>query len=260
MHSNQVIEKMQKGDIVLITGGSSGVGLQLAKELTQKGCKVLICGRTIEKLQQAQKEIPEIDIFQCDLSKIKDCNDLCNQIISKYPGLNILINNAAIVNKIDFRTDEFALPKAVEEFNINIMAPIRLIKILLPVIEKNKRSQIVNISTGLVYAPREIYPFYNATKAALHSFTQVLRMQLSKSSPTTITEVLLPVVDTPWHNGNPPKMAIPVDKAVSEMISKLEKGQTEIRVGKVELLHWLSRIAPQFAIKMLNNATSRKQQ
>ena len=60
MHSNQAIEKMQKGDIVLITGGSSGVGLQLAKELAQNGCKVLICGRSIEKLQQAQKEIPEI--------------------------------------------------------------------------------------------------------------------------------------------------------------------------------------------------------
>ncbi|MCR6642350.1 MAG: SDR family NAD(P)-dependent oxidoreductase [Sporocytophaga sp.] len=252
------IEKMQKGDIVLITGGSSGVGLQLAKELTHRGCKVLICGRTLEKLQQVQKEIPGIDIFQCDLSKIKDCNDLCNHVIANYPGLNILINNAAIVNKIDFRTDESALPKAVEEFNINIMAPIRLTKALLPVVERNMRPQIINISTGLIYAPREIYPYYNATKAALHSFTQVLRMQLRKSSPVKITEVLLPVVDTPWHQGNPPKMAIPVNKAVSEMLLKLGKGQTEIRVGKVELLYWLSRIAPQFAIRMLNRATSRK--
>ncbi|GAL84774.1 oxidoreductase [Sporocytophaga myxococcoides] len=249
---------MQKGDIVLITGGSSGVGLQLAKDLSQRGCKVLICGRSLEKLQQAQKEIPGIDIFQCDLSKIKDCNDLCNRITGKYPGLNILINNAAVVNKIDFRTDESAIPKAVEEFNTNIMAPIRLIKVLLPVIESNKRPQIINISTGLIYAPREIYPFYNATKAALHSFTQVLRMQLRKSSPVKITEVILPVVDTPWHKGNPPKMAMPVDKAVSEILSKLEKGQTEIRIGKVELLHWLSRIAPELAIKMLNRATSLK--
>jgi len=243
---------MQKGSIVLITGGSSGVGLQLARALTSRACKVLICGRSAEKLQQAQQEMPNIEIFQSDLSKEKDCQELCSQIISKYPRLNCLINNAAIAHTTDFRTDPLAMNKAVKEFNSNLMAPIRLTKLLLPVLENNPKPHIINITTGLIYAPKATYPFYNASKAALHSFTQVLRMQLSNQSPLRITEVLLPVVDTPWHNGNPPKIAISADQAVSEMLFKLEKGQSEIKIGKVPLLYWIARIAPGFAIRLMN--------
>jgi uncharacterized oxidoreductase len=63
---------------------------------------------------------------------------------------------------------------------------------------------------------------------------------------------MMPVVDTPWHNGNVPKIAIKPSEAVSEMIKKIEKGDQEIRIGKVKLLYALSRIAPAFAFKKIN--------
>jgi short-subunit dehydrogenase involved in D-alanine esterification of teichoic acids len=113
------------------------------------------------------------------------------------------------------------------------------------------KSSIINITTGLIYAPRAVYPIYNATKAALHSFTQVLRYQTSQL-PIEIIEVMMPVVATPWHKGDVPKIAISPERAVSEMIPKIESGRKEIRIGKVQLLYVLSRIAPGFAFKKIN--------
>lgn len=236
---------------VLITGGSSGIGLELSKQLLELKNKVIICGRSKDKLLAAQRKFPELEIFQCDLSDKNQCTDLANWLSSKHPELNVLINNAAIVNNIHFFKTDGVLEKLESEVETNFIAPIRLIKLLQPIIIKNANPCIINTTTGLVYAPKATYPFYNATKAALHSFTQVLRVQLNQSN-IKIVEVMFPAVDTPWHQGNPPKIAIIAEKAVSEMISGLIKRKTEIRVGGAKILYLLSRLAPGFALKKVN--------
>ena len=137
---------------------------------------------------------------------------------------------------------------AALEMNTNFLGPIRLIKGLHPILKKNKQPTIVNVTTGLVYAPRADYPFYNATKSALHSFTQVLRIQLRKTNYMVI-EVLFPAVKTPWHKDTPPKIAISVEKAVDHMIKGLGRGKKEIKINGVKILYVLSRIAPNFALK-----------
>src|SRR5690606_28607972 len=173
-------------------------------------------------------------------------------IHKNHPDLNILINNAALAHNTSFLDTENILEKLKLEVDTNLIAPIRLIKHLHPVLEKNKNPTIINITTGLVYVPKADYPFYNATKSALHSFTQVLRIQL-KGSNFRVIEVLFPAVKTPWHKGEPPKIAITVEKAVNEMMKGLEKGIAEIKVSKVKILYNLSRIAPGFALKKINN-------
>lgn len=110
----------------------------------------------------------------------------------------------------------------------------------------------MNVTTGLAYVPKATYPFYNATKTALHSFTRVLRHQLRQSN-IKVFEALIPAVDTPWHSGKAPKIAITVEKAVDEMIAGLEYGKEEIRIGKVKLIYWISGIAPGFAFIKINN-------
>ncbi|WP_337043464.1 SDR family oxidoreductase [Emticicia sp. 17c] len=245
---------MLTGNTILITGGSSGVGLELARRLSAQNNTVLICGRSKTKLEEAQRLFPAIQTFVCNIASENECSLLFDWIKTHHPACNILINNAAIVYQTDFLNDPEAIAKAYEEFQTNMLAPIRLSKLFLPLLLRQPKAQIINISTGLVYAPRAVYPFYNATKAALHSFTQTLRLQLA-SKPISIKEVLLPVVDTPWHRGNPPKIAIPVEKAVEEVLQKLEKtNKTEIRIGKVNLLYWLARIAPAFAIRIINSS------
>ena len=238
------------GNTILITGGSSGYGLALVKSLAADN-KVLICGRDLNKLEEAKRAVPQIDFLQCDISSFAEISRLVSWITSEHPSLNILVNNAAVVYQGNFFSDDETLDKAEAEFATNFFAPIRLSKLLLPLLSNNPSSAIINITTGLVYIPRVKYTYYNASKAALHSFSQVIRRQLS-ASPIEIIEILLPVVDTPWHRGNPPKMAISAETAVALSIKELKKGNQEIRIGKVKLLYILARIAPAFAFKKLN--------
>ncbi|HYG37341.1 MAG TPA: SDR family NAD(P)-dependent oxidoreductase [Cytophagales bacterium] len=241
-----------KNNIILITGGSSGIGLELARNFISRGNQVIICGRSLEKLSKAKADLPQVIIFQCDVSIAAERTRLFDWISQNHPSCNMLINNAAIVSKTNFRSDASMLEKTELEIQTNLIAPISLCKLFLPLLEKNENSVIVNITTGLIYAPRAIYPIYNATKAGLHSFTQVFRHQL-KGVPLKIVEVMMPAVDTPWHNGKPPKIAIPVEKAVAEMVIKMETGQQEIKVGGVKILYALSRLAPSFAFKKINS-------
>jgi uncharacterized oxidoreductase len=236
---------------ILITGGSSGLGLEMARKFLQMGNKVIVCSRNPDKLELTKSMLPKVITFQCDISVEAEQNRLVHWIEMHHADLAILINNAAIVNRTDFITDSESRNKLSGEIATNLTAPIHLIKLLYPVLIKNNNAAIFNITSGLIYTPRSIYPFYNATKSALHAFTQVLRHQL-KNEPIKIIEVMFPVVDTPWHKGNTPKSGISTEKAISAMIKGMERNQSEIKVGAVKLLYYLSRIAPGFAFKKIN--------
>ncbi len=240
------------GNTILVTGGSSGIGLEISKQLLQKSNKVIICGRSQKKLDEAKKLNPELIVYQCDISQKEQINELVNKIESEHPDINVLINNAAIVHKTSFVDNPEILRLAEEETATNFLGPVRLIKKLLPVLNNNDKPCIVNVTTGLVYIPRTIYPFYNATKAALHSFTQGLRFQIDNSK-TEIIEVMFPAVDTAWHKGDPPKIAISPKIAVDAMFKGIKKNRSEIRIGKAKLLYRISRIAPAFALKKVNS-------
>lgn len=241
-----------KDNTIVITGGSSGIGLELSKVLTEQKNQVIICGRSLQKLERAKQMVPSLHVFQCDLSIAQERARFSEWVEKNHPQCNILINNAALVHKTNFFSDSEMVAKAELEAQTNFIAPIVLTKLLFPILIKNKSPKIIYITTGLVYAPKAAYPVYCATKAALHSFVQTLRMQAAEQ-PIDIHEVLLPAVDTPFHKGNPPKLVISTQQAVEEMLNKLEKGAKEIKVGPVKLLHPLSRVAPTFAIKKVNS-------
>lgn len=241
----------RSGNTILITGGSSGIGLEMTKQFSARKNTVIICGRNKEALLQAQQLVPGIHIYACDLSIESERIQLATWLTTHHPHLNLLINNAAIVHRENFTLDPSGYEKAVKEIETNLTAPIHLIHLLLPLLRKKSSAAILNITTGLVYTPRTLYPIYNATKAALHSFTQVLREQIKPDSIEVI-EVLFPVVNTPWHQGAAPKIAIQPKQAVEKMMSGLEKKQTEIRIGAVQLLYFLHRIAPRFAFRKIN--------
>jgi len=240
-----------KNNTILITGGTSGLGLEMAKEFIRLGNKVIVCSSTIERLEATKKLLPSVIAYQCDLSIAYDRAQLCDWIKNTHPELGILINNAAIVHQTSFIDDEDSISKSEKEMAINLSAPMHLIKLLFPVLINNPHPKIINITTGLVYVPRVDYPFYNAMKSALHSFTMVLRHQL-KDEPIKIIEVLFPSVDTPWHRGNPPKTAITSERAINEMMTGLQSNKDEIKVGRVKILYFLTRIAPEFAFLKVN--------
>ncbi len=244
-----------KNNTILITEGSSGLGLEMAKRFLENHNTVIICGRSTDKLKEAKLKFPQLHIYQCDISAKKDLENFVNSIKKNHPKLNYLVNNAAIVHREPFMTDEKIMEKLDSEMATNFIAPVSLIKLLYPLLEAQPDARIVNITTGLVFVPKADYTFYNSTKAALHSFTKVLRHQL-KNKPVQFVEVLFPAVDTPWHNGNPPKIAISAEKAVHKMLKGLEAGKEEILVEGVKKLYFLSRLVPGFAFKLLNNLKS----
>lgn len=239
-----------KNKTILITGGSSGVGLELAEQLVAENT-VLICGRSQEKLDQAKANLPALHTFQCDLAEEQDRYSLIKWVQEEHAELSILFNNAAIANSGNFFELEDAMSLAQKEMDINFIAPLHLSKALYPLLQKQSDSAIVNISSGLAYSPLAEYSFYNATKAALHSFTQGLQLQGAHGN-TQVVEVLLPVVDTLWHKGETPKGAISAKEAVDAMLKGIRNGQKEIRVGLTKVLYLVSRISPKLASKILN--------
>ncbi|MDR6764428.1 putative oxidoreductase [Flavobacterium sp. 2755] len=240
-----------KNNVILITGGTSGLGLEMAKRFVGLGNQVIVCSRDLKKLEETKKLLPSVKTCQCDISNEVERIQLYNRIMGTFPKLNVLINNSAIVYRTDFMNDGQSYEKAVEEINTNLIAPIHLSKLFLSHLSARPNAALINITTGLIYVPRCIYPFYNATKSALHSFTQTLRHQL-QGSPTSIIEVLFPAVNTPWHAGAPPKIAISAEKAIDEMILGIGKGNTEIKVAGVKKLYLLSRLLPKLAFKKIN--------
>ncbi|GGF18837.1 SDR family oxidoreductase [Echinicola rosea] len=237
---------------ILITGGSSGIGLELARMLAKDNA-ILICGRSAEKLAAAKRQIPTLYAFACNLAEETDRHNLYKWVKHHHPDCNVLINNAALVHRTAFKDDPEMNRKAKLEIETNLVAPMVLSKLFLPLLERQRSAQIINITSGLVYAPKATYPIYNATKAALHSFSQTLRLQL-KETQVKIREVMLPVVDTPWHDGQVPKMAISAKEAVGKMLKGLQSDKDEIHVGKVKLLYFISRLSPRIASGIINRA------
>ncbi|MFC3196268.1 SDR family oxidoreductase [Parapedobacter deserti] len=240
-----------KNNVILITGGTSGLGLEMAKRFIGLGNQVIVCSRSLKKLEETKRLLPSVETYQCDISKEAERIQLYNRIMESFPKLNVFINNSAIVYRTDFLNDEKSYEKAVDEINTNLIAPIHLSKLFLNYLSAQSNTTLINITTGLVYIPRSIYPFYNATKSALHSFTQTLRHQL-QNNQTKVIEVLFPAVNTPWHGGTPPKIAISPEKAIDEMITGLSKNKTEIRVAGVKKLYLLSRFFPKLAFRKMN--------
>jgi short-subunit dehydrogenase involved in D-alanine esterification of teichoic acids len=180
---------------VLITGGSAGVGLELARKFKQHNNRVIICARNAEQLAKAAEEIGDIETIQCDLAKESDIYALIETLKNKVGELSILINNAGIQLNYNFTQAEPELTvKNVDwEIDVNLNAVIKLTTLCLPLLENQPQSAIVNVTSGLAIAPKRSAPVYCATKAAIHIFSKALRYQMEDNSPNIgVYEAILP--------------------------------------------------------------------
>jgi short-subunit dehydrogenase involved in D-alanine esterification of teichoic acids len=240
-----------KGNTILITGGSSGIGLALLESFYQLGNKIIIVARDIDKLKEAQIQFPEIDIFQCDLTKQTDIDDLIVFIEQNYSNLNMLFNNAAIQYNYDFSTEQNIINKIDYEVSANLTSTIKLCSLLLPVLLKNENSAIVNVSSGLAISPKKSAPVYCATKAAIHNFTKAFRYQMEGTN-VKVFEILPPIVETPMTEGRG-KNKISPEELVKEFMEDFKKNKEESYIGKSKLLKFINRISPKLSDKILKN-------
>jgi|AntRauMFilla1563_2_1112583.scaffolds.fasta_scaffold03923_2 uncharacterized oxidoreductase len=246
----------QSKQIVLITGGSSGIGLALAKKFMENDNTVIITGRNLSKLEAVQRSLPKIHIFQNDVTNDAEVRGLVDDIKEKFGGIDILINNAGIMNLVDAGNESNDLQKQMQEIEINYNSPIRLLHYFLPQLKKSKNAVLVNTSSGLAYVPFAQAPVYSGTKSALHFWTKGIRPQL-KPHNIKVVELMPPVVDTPiFDNVSSPEESnfkpMPPEKLANLFWKDFIKGKEEITPGLSNRLKLMSRLAPKFIFKQLN--------
>ena len=141
------------GKRVLITGGGSGIGLELAKEFLRNGSQVIICGRSMAKLEQAKKENPKLHIAQCDVTNDKQIIALREWCEEKFRGIDILINNAGVFHIFNVADGTLTAEHQLKEVDIDYGGPIRMTHYFLPSLLKKPEATIVNVSSGLPLFP-----------------------------------------------------------------------------------------------------------
>lgn len=168
-----------KDKVVIITGGSSGIGKALAIEFGKHGSKIVITGRNQGTLDQANSTLKSLGVdclaVQSDVSIVADCSQLVNMALNEYGKIDVLINNAGISMRASFEDLELDVIKSV--MDINFQGAVNITKFCLPQILKNKGS-ILGISSIAGYRGLPGRAGYSASKFALQGFLEVLRAEL----------------------------------------------------------------------------------
>jgi uncharacterized oxidoreductase len=227
------------GNTILITGGGSGIGRGLAEAFHLLGNQVIIAGRRQHVLDQTTAAHPGMASAVLDLEDPAAIRAFADRITSQHPALNVLINNAGILKPENLKSPEKDSDDAEAMVTTNLLGPIRLTAALLPHLQKQPQAAILNVSSGLGFVPLPYAPTYSATKAALHSYTQSLRVQLRDTSVQVI-EIIPPYVQTELGGSqqtNDPR-AMPLGEYIAETMQIL-KNQPETPENCVERAKFL---------------------
>jgi len=239
---------------ILISGGSAGIGFEIAKLLSEKGNNVIITGRNEERLNQAASKLNNVKTIVSDVSNPEDVEKLVAQISTDFPELNIVINNAGRALVYDIISENAnAFKKAEDEMLTNYLSIIRLNEKLLPLLKKQDNPAIVNVSSVVAFVPGALAT-YSASKAALHSYTQYLRLALSKETNVKVFELMPPLVDTEFSAPIGGKNGISPTIVAEQFVEGLENDNFEIRVGNTEDIYRLYLSSPEEALKVMNQS------
>lgn len=247
-----------KNSTILITGGASGIGLEMTKQLLAQGAAdIIITGRDADKLRQVKTELPRVHTYQSDVSKPEDIRKLYTLVTGQFPNLNILINNAGIMRNIDVRDHSLSLENMTGEIDINLVGTIQMVHQFLPHLLGRRSAAIVNVSSGLAFIPFPVSPMYSAAKAGVHAYTQVLRLQL-KETNVQVIELAPPATDTslgdPFIGLVNSSVNMKTDKLVRLAIKGILNGTSEIKPGLASVLKAMSRIAPNTMLKIIDSS------
>jgi uncharacterized oxidoreductase len=212
------------GNTILLTGGSSGIGLALAERLLKAQNQVIITGRRKPLLDEAKRKLPELITEVSDGGSPEDRARLATDLTKRFPALNVLINNAGIQRHVNLQQGE-PWEHTREEIAINLEGPIHMTSLLLPHLLGQSAPVVINVSSGLAFAPLARVPVYSATKAALHSYTLSLRHQL-KNTQVKVIEVIPPAVRS--NLGGSHDFGVPTDEYADSVMAQLAEGRDEV--------------------------------
>jgi uncharacterized oxidoreductase len=227
----QIITMNLSDNKILITGGASGIGLAFTERFIQENNQIIICGRRESELKKVADKYPQVITRTCDLSIEQQRIDLFNWISQDHPDVNVLINNAGIQNWMKL-TDEDFYERAKQEITINVVAPVHLTSLF---IQLPFLTTILNVTSGLAFAPLTKTPVYCGTKAFFHSLTLSTRYLL-KEKNIEVIEIIPPALNTDLGGKGIHDFAPPVSEFIQSVFEQLKNNKTEISWGFSEAM------------------------
>lgn len=229
------------GNTTLITGGGSGIGRELARRFHALGNTVIVTGRRKEALEETIAGRDRMYAITLDVEEPEAINAFASRVTTEHPSLNVLINNAGIMRRENL-TGTRDLRDAEETIVTNLLGPIRLTNALVDHLTARPDAAVVNVSSGLAFVPLSGTPTYNATKAAIHSYTVSLREQLK--GRVEVIELAPPAVRTELTPGQSDRDDyMPLNEFIDEVMALFQNQPTpkEILVERVGFLRWAER-------------------
>jgi len=236
---------------ILITGGSAGIGLEMARQFVALGNQVIITGRDEQRLNKAAAELGNVTAIPFDVSNADSVNSLVDRITNEFPDLNVLINNAGSAAVHNLGKGSGAYEIAADEITTNYLSVIRLTEKLLSLLSAQKESAVVTVSSIVAFSPTQHLPTYSASKAALHSYTQSLRLALRDTS-VKVFELMPPLVNTQFSAEIGGEKGIAPSVLAEDLIDAMKNDRFEIRTGQTEDVYRLSLADPAHAVLVMN--------
>ena len=233
-----------RGKTALVTGGTDGIGIEIARHLKAGGATVIVAGRNPARLEAAKSE--GFEPIAADLSNVAGCDALVAALAGR--PIDILVNNAGMGAEYDVNAP-IDLAEVDRCIFLNLNAPIRLITGLLDMLRARPEAMIVNVTSGLAIAPNAGSPVYCGTKAGLRSFTMALRAQLS-GTKVHVMEALPPVVETQMTAGNNHKK-MPAAECGRQIVAAIAGNRNQANVGMTALLNAVHNISPPIARQVM---------
>ncbi|AOK89217.1 SDR family oxidoreductase [Paenibacillus polymyxa] len=217
------------GNTIFITGGGSGIGRALAEALHNLGNKVIISGRRKERLEETIKANPGMSAVELNVQDPASIEAAAKQLIEEYPDVNVLINNAGIIQPDDAAgvIDEDVLISTV---TTNLLGPIRLTSAFIEHLKSKEEAVVINTTSILGFVPLATTAVYSATKAALHTYTLSQRYML-KDTSVKVIEIVPPWVQS---NNDEPR-AMPLASFIDATIKILGTDTDEVLVEEAKM-------------------------
>jgi uncharacterized oxidoreductase len=222
------------GNTIFITGGGSGIGRGLAEALHRLGNRVIISGRRKGHLEATTKANPGMQSVELNVEDPASIASVSKRLVADYPKLNVLINNAGIMQVDDAAgvIDDAVLTSTV---TTNLLGPIRLTSALIEHLKKQEKAAVIYNTSVLGYVPFALTAVYSSTKAALHTYALSQRYKLRGTS-VSVLEIVPPWVQTDLMNSNEESRAMPLKEFIDETIKVLGTDAEEILVERAKLL------------------------
>ena len=219
------------GNKILITGGATGIGSGLTQRFIEENNTVIICGRRESALKEAAQKFPSVITKECHLSIAGERESLFHWIAKEHNDLNVLVNNAGIQQWMTV-TDNNFFQRARDEISINIEAPLHLTSLFL---DLNSLTTVINVISGLAFAPLAKVPVYCASKAFLHSFSLSLRYML-RSKDIEVIELIPPALNTDLGGKGIHDEFPSIDGFIESSFEQLKQGKSTITYGYSEAM------------------------